>query len=98
MKRFKNKTQNKVIYSWQKGKLANDSLSKRKKILTNKLPIEADIAIFGDKVRIATMKNKLMGIVIENKEIATTLKSLFDLAWKGVDLIKKDKKNKGREK
>lgn len=44
-------------------------------------PITADLAFFGDKVRIVTQKGDPFGIIIQNKEIANTFKTLFKLAW-----------------
>lgn len=55
-------------------------------------PITSDIAIIGDKTRIIIQKGEFAGLVIENKEISNTLKTLFDLAWKGL------KNKKGPEK
>ena len=51
-------------------------------------PITSDISFFGDKVRIATQKGPLVGLIIENKEICDTLRILFDLAWKYLDTKK----------
>lgn len=39
-----------------------------------------EIDIYGDKVMIASEKEKL-GIIIESKEIALAMKKIFDLAW-----------------
>lgn len=47
-------------------------------------PITADIAFFGDKIRIATQKDNLVGLIIENKEISDTLKTLFKLAFENL--------------
>ncbi len=52
------------------------------RIDAEKYPITSDIAIFGNKVRIATQRGGLVGLIIENKEIADTLKTLFELAFK----------------
>lgn len=61
------------------------------RIDADKYPITSDIAIFGDKVRIVTQKGELVGMIIENKEIANTLKTLFELAFK-----RKNPENKKR--
>lgn len=47
-------------------------------------PITCDLAIFGSKVRIAALKGKLSGVIIDDENIANTLKSLFKLAWQGM--------------
>jgi len=65
-------------------------------VSAKKYPITSDIAFFGDKVRIATQKGDLVGLIIENKEIANTLKTLFDLASKYAKTIDKKKKDPGK--
>jgi HTH-type transcriptional regulator, sugar sensing transcriptional regulator len=69
----------------------NSDLTKHIKIPFSKYPVFSDIALFGDKVRIATQKGNLLGMIIENKEIADTLKTLFDLAWESAKNISKKK-------
>ncbi|MEI6288552.1 MAG: helix-turn-helix domain-containing protein [bacterium] len=54
-------------------------------------PVTSDIAIYGDNVRIASLGKKLSAILIKDKEIANTLKSLFDLAWESAK-ARQDKK------
>lgn len=48
----------------------------------DKFPISVDITIFSDRVALSSLRGKLVGVIIENKEIANTLKTIFDLAWK----------------
>lgn len=45
----------------------------------DEFPVPVDIEIYNDKVMIASWKEKL-GVIIESKEIATTLRSVFKLA------------------
>jgi len=52
-------------------------------------PVSCDLAIFGNKIRIATLKGKLSGVIIDDENIAKTLKSLFKLAWLGAKTLKK---------
>jgi sugar-specific transcriptional regulator TrmB len=53
-------------------------------------PMKSDITIYGDKIAFVSL-NELFGIVIENEELANTMKSFFDLALniakKETDLI-----------
>lgn len=60
---------------------ANDEKEFRETILVpqDKFPLPTDIEIYGDKVMFASWREKL-GIIIESKEIATTLRSAFKLA------------------
>lgn len=62
-------------------------------ISSDEYPITSDIAMFGDKIRIATQKGKLVGMIIENQEIADTLKVLFDLACKYLDKEREEGKS-----
>ncbi len=57
----------------------------------NQFPVPTDIEIYNDKVMIASWKEKL-GIIIESKEIATTLRSVFKLAL--AEAKRLDKENK----
>jgi len=46
-------------------------------------PVTSDVAIYNDTVAIASLKGKLSGVMIESKEIADSLRSLFKLSLKG---------------
>ena len=54
-------------------------------------PITSDIVIYGDNVRIVSLGNKLSSVLIKDKEIANTLKSIFELAWEGAQARKNNK-------
>ena len=69
-----------AIYTKKEGKLGIIPKSEHWKVPSNKFPISCDIAVFNDKVRIASLKNRLVGIIIEDKEIATSMKALMNLA------------------
>lgn len=45
----------------------------------NKYPLPADIAVYKDSIRLTSYKDQI-GIIITNKDIATTLQTLFRLA------------------
>jgi len=82
-----------AILNDEKNKLASDST---RFILPKKdYPITTDIAFFGDKIRIATQISPYSGLIIENKEIAKTLRMLFDLAWEYSKILDKKKKARG---
>ncbi|PIN89640.1 hypothetical protein COU57_05770 [Candidatus Pacearchaeota archaeon CG10_big_fil_rev_8_21_14_0_10_32_14] len=40
------------------------------------------IFIYGDKVAIYTLKNDLVGIIIENSEVASAMKIIFEMYWR----------------
>lgn len=70
----------KAIYTKKEGKLGIIPKSESLKVPFEKFPISCDIAVFNNKVRIASLKNRLTGIIIEDKEIAVSFKALIDLA------------------
>jgi HTH-type transcriptional regulator, sugar sensing transcriptional regulator len=72
----------KVITNDEQNRLETDAEVIRIKSKEN--PITSDIAIFGDKIRIIVQKGEFVGLIIDNKEMSNTLKTLFDLAWKGL--------------
>jgi HTH-type transcriptional regulator, sugar sensing transcriptional regulator len=88
-KRTGKKIKVRAIINDEMKRLSDDKISERVKISRKEFPISSDIAIFGNKVRIATQKGDLVGLIIENKEISETLKTLFDLGWKQASLLKK---------
>lgn len=55
-----------------------------------KFPFRHEIDIYGNKVAFINYKKgeKLIGVVIDNPQIATTMKAWFDLAWEGAVKIK----------
>ncbi|MDD5726078.1 MAG: helix-turn-helix domain-containing protein [Patescibacteria group bacterium] len=54
-----------------------------------KFAFEGDVLVYGDKTALASYKGKVVGVVIENKGIAQTMKALFDIAWQSSDKFKK---------
>ena len=81
-KRIENNIRFRAIYSGADKVLDRSSkLQENIKIDQGRFPIECDIGIFNDEVRFHTLDDKGVtpyGIVIKNKEIANTLKSLID--------------------
>ncbi len=71
---------------------ANDKNEARETFLVpqDKFPVPTDIEIYGDKVMFASWREKL-GIIIESKEIATTLRSCFKLALEEAKRLDKNK-------
>ncbi|HPN54716.1 MAG TPA: helix-turn-helix domain-containing protein [Candidatus Moranbacteria bacterium] len=70
----------KAIYTKKEGKIGVVPKSESLKIPFEKFPISCDFAVFNDKVRIASLKNRLTGIIIEDKEIASSFRALINLA------------------
>lgn len=68
----------KSIYTWPNKDISEDVMSDRIKIDENKYPITCDIGIIGDRVRITTLGTKISSVLIKNKDIADTFRSLFN--------------------
>lgn len=50
-----------------------------------KFPIGIDLLIYEEKVAIASLRGKLIGVIVESKEIADTFRIIFELAWLGAE-------------
>lgn len=57
----------------------------RRYLAQEKFPVFADIMIYGSKVSMITLKHTLIGIIIDNEEIAATMRTLFGLAWEAAE-------------
>jgi len=56
-----------------------------KHVSSDEYNIKSDIAVYEDKIRIASLEKRLIGIIIEDKEAAETLRVLIRLAWDGLN-------------
>lgn len=82
-KREKQKIKVRTIYTSQKPPVlpSKERFVERKFVPHIRFPFSADIVIYGDKIAIGTYRGKLVGVIIESKEIAETLRLIFNLAW-----------------
>jgi len=80
-KRIKNNTRFKAIYTGAGTVISGTGNQDLIKIDQDRFPILCDIGIFNDEVRIHTLGQKTYGILIKNKEIATTLKSIIEYVF-----------------
>ena len=66
-----------------------------KTINSNALNLGISIKIYGNKTKFISMKKPLTGIVIENEDIANTMRSIFDYIYKPTEKkpLKKTKKS-----
>lgn len=71
----------KAIYTYKNKVLGPDEPGdERIKIPEDKFPIKCDIAIFDNKIRIASLRKK-NGVIIEDEDIIKTFASIFELAF-----------------
>jgi HTH-type transcriptional regulator, sugar sensing transcriptional regulator len=88
-KRIKKGLKTKAIYTYKDGFLKSSADGERRKISINNFPLTCDIAIYDDYVRIASLGKRLVGIVIEDKDITNSLRSVFKLAWDAAEKYQK---------
>lgn len=79
----------KAIYTYKMGQLNDVPRSEGIKVPFEKFPITGDIAIYENKIRLASLGDRISGIIIEDEEIAKSLKAVFDLAWEAAQKYKK---------
>jgi hypothetical protein len=87
--RIKRSLYTKAIYTYKDGVLQNIPKSDSRKVPFEKFPITCDIAVYDEKVRIADLSNRLIGVIIEDKEIAKSMKAVLDLAWEAAEKYSK---------
>lgn len=51
-----------------------------------KYPMNADIIVYGNKVIMASLAGDLSGVIVESPAIATSLRSVFNLAFKAAEI------------
>ena len=68
-----------------------DQLRELKYVNPNKLPIKNHIDIFPhNKIALYSYhKDEMIGVIIEHEDFYTTMKTVFELAWAGVETINK---------
>lgn len=65
-----------------------DELTEKKEIPFEKFPLSSDIAVYGDKVMMTSLKGSLNGVIVESPSIAESLRSIFKLAYEAADKYK----------
>ncbi len=80
-KRIENNIKFKAIYTGGNKFIPNKTNQELIKIAQDQFPIESEILIFNDEVKIHTLGKNVFGISIKNKEFATTMKSLIEYVF-----------------
>ena len=76
----------KTIYSSKSKRIiTKDSFTEVRSIPFEKFPFSTEVVIYGNKVALASHEGKLIGVIIESKEIASSLKTIFNLAWEATE-------------
>lgn len=73
----------KLLYTRVSGKLEGEPRphTERAYIKPEILPLATDIVIFDDNVGIMTLKGKLLGVLIQSKEVKESMLSIFNVLW-----------------
>ena len=91
-KKFK-KTHKRIIYTSERGPFLLSRKDAEFRFLPkDKFPFTGSVNIYGNKVTLTSHKKTITGVIIENKEIADTLRTLFNFAWESLDKGKRKKK------
>lgn len=84
-KRIERKIHSRVIYTSKKGPIfkAKDSekLREAKFIDEKNFPFSAGIDIYDNLIALFTFKDKYIGVVIENEDVANTMRTIFNMIW-----------------
>lgn len=60
-----------------------------KKLPHKLFPMHGELTVYGDKVAMVALRGKLVGVIVESKEMATMVRTLFNLSWLQADEYKK---------
>lgn len=82
--RLKKNIRSKSIYTYKNGEYNPDNTGDRFKVDEKEFPINSDISVYGDRVRIHILGEKLGTVYIKSKDVAETIRTLFKLAIKGL--------------
>lgn len=91
--RVKKGMRSKLIYTAKDERViklmsSSDAMLRESKYISpEKFPISTDITIYKDSVAIATLKEKLFGTIITDKDVAHSFRGMFNLIWTMADTI-----------
>lgn len=92
-RRIQKGVKSRVIYTRNSGVLESASdeklLREARYVPQNKFPFSSDISIYGDRVSMIFLKEKIGGVMIENGELADMMRAIFELAWEGAEKYQK---------
>jgi len=75
------KLHTKSIYTYTKGDRKPTNTSQRIRVDESKYPIKCDITVYDDTALISVLGKRISAVMIKNKDIAQTLKSLFNIVF-----------------
>ena len=89
-KRGEKGLKSRAIYTRAGGKFEgpHPPLTERRYMSPDRLSLGTDIAIYDNSVAIMSLKDKISGVIIENENIAKSLRSVFNILWEFADKFK----------
>lgn len=88
-RRIKKGIRTRGIYTSSHGPILKNTDSKMLRetrfVPPDKFPFSCDITVYDDSVAIASLREKIFGVIIENKEIANSIRSLISVAWEATE-------------
>lgn len=91
IKRKFSKVPMRTIYTSGKGLFLKpkEKLKERRFLPKDIFPFTGSVTIYGNKVSLISQKRTISGVIIENKEITDTLRTMFNLAWEASEKYQK---------
>ncbi|MBI2035916.1 MAG: hypothetical protein HYT12_04555 [Candidatus Liptonbacteria bacterium] len=87
-RRVQKNIRSKLLYTSAKGPFLKDSdegmLRESKFIPQENFPFTCDLVIYDNKVQITALREKPAAIIIEDQDMANSMKAIFDFMWKAV--------------
>ena len=83
--RAKKKIKSQIIYTKTGSSVEAVDLQKLYRVSEKDFPFESDVYIFDNKVALASLKGTIVGVIIESKAVANTMRSIFELARQTAD-------------
>lgn len=78
------KINGRTIYNADEVRFPSDRVKSHwefRRIPKEKFPMHGELTVYGNKVSMISLRGKLVGVIIESKEMAIMVRSMFDLAW-----------------
>lgn len=85
------KVKGRVIYTTESNYTPPENLKglwTYKQLPKKEFPMHGELTVYGNKVAMIALKGKLIGVIIESKEMAMMVRTMFELAWKQSDNYK----------
>ncbi len=81
-----------VLYTSESGRKPNKDVSNLwefREISHKLFPMHGELTVYGHQLAMVALRGKLVGVIIESKEMAGMVRTLFNLAWHQSDPRKK---------